>query len=391
MSDKNLQELQDELIRKLEKVSGMTKSEARKELIDQLRKELSGEVAKEIKEAEEKVKLEAEKRAREIIVDAMRHGATDWVSEYTISTIPLEDEEAKARIIGKEGRNIRAFERATNVDVNLDDEGIIIFSSFDSVRREIARVAMKRLIKDGRIQPARIEEVVEQVREDIEKNMFEAGEKLCHEVRVFNLPSDKIQLLGHFKYRFSYGQNMIKHTLEETKIGVALALELGANVDVVRLGCLLHDIGKVIHDDEGTHVEKGVRLLENNNIPKAVIECVEAHHEDIPFPSLEAVIVYIADAVSGARPGARYEDYDEYVKRLKELEDLAKKKGGVKEAYAISAGRELRVIVDPGELSDAEAIILAQEIRGEIQDKLIYPGQVKVTVIRELRAVEIAK
>lgn len=383
--------LKKELIAKLEKISGMTKAEARKELITQVRNELAGEIAKEIKEAEEKVKVEAGKRAQELMVDAMRHGATDWVSEYTISTLPLKDEETKARVIGKEGRNIRAFERVTNVDVNLDEQGVIIFSSFDSIRREVARIAMKRLIKDGRIQPARIEEIVEQARGEIEKDMFAAGEKLCHEVGVFNLPSDKIQLLGRFKYRFSYGQNMIKHTLEETKIGIALTSELGANVDVVRLGCLLHDIGKVIYDEEGTHVEKGVKLLRKNNMPKAVIECVEAHHEDIPFPSLEAIIVYIADAVSGARPGARYEDYDEYVKRLTELEDIAKKRTGVREAYAISAGRELRVVVDPGELSDAEAIVLAQEIKREIEDKLVYPGQVKVTVIRELRAVEIAK
>lgn len=391
MSDNNLQELQNELIKKLEKISGMTKDDARKELMSQVRKELAEDIARQIREAEEKAKVEAESRAREIIVEAMRHGVTDWVSEYTISTITLEDEGIKARIIGKEGRNIRAFERATNVDVNLDEEGVITFSSFDSVRREVARVAMRRLIRDGRIQPARIEEIVRQTREDIEKEMLKAGEKLCHEVGVFNLPSDKVQLLGRFKHRFSYGQNMIKHTLEETKIGVALALELGANVDVVRLGCLLHDIGKVIHDDEGTHVEKGVKLLRKNNMPKAVVGCVEAHHEDIPFPSLEAVIVYIADTVSGARPGARHEDYDEYVKRLRELEDTAKKKQGVKEAYAISAGRELRVVVDPGELSDAEAIVLAQEIKSEIEDKLIYPGQVKVIVIRELRAVEIAK
>ena len=391
MNDKDLAELQQELIRKLEEVSGMTKSEAKRELLAQVRKELAEDIAKEIKEAEEKAKLEAEKKAREMIVDAMRHGATDWVAEYTISTIPLPDENVKARIIGKEGRNIRAFERATNVDVNLDEEGIIILSSFDPVRREVARIALQKLIKDGRIQPARIEEIVEQTRKEIEKKMFEAGEKLCHEVGVFNLPPDKIQLLGRFKYRFSYGQNMIKHTLEETKIGVALAEELGANVDVVRLGCLLHDIGKVVHEEEGTHVEKGVKILKRNNIPKAVIDCVEAHHEDIPFPSLEAVIVYIADAISGARPGARYEDYDEYVKRLKNLEELAKKRRGVKEAYAISAGRELRVIVEPEDISDAETVILAQEIKKDIESKLVYPGQVKVTVIRELRAVEIAK
>lgn len=390
MADKN-DKLKDKLLEKLEKTAGMSREEARKELLEQLRKELAEDVAKEIKAAEEKVKVEAEKRAREIIVDAMRHGATSWVAEYTVSTIQLEDESIKARIIGKEGRNIRAFERAANVDVNLDEEGVITISSFDPVRREIARVALLALIKDGRIQPARIEETVEQTKKEIEKVMFEAGERLAHEVGVFNLPANITALLGRFKYRFSYGQNMIKHTLEETKIGVALAQELKAKVDIVRLGCLLHDIGKVDQDEEGSHVEKGVKLLKKHNIPQAVIGCVEAHHEDVPFPTLEAIIVYIADAISGARPGARYEDYDEYVKRLTDLEEIAKKREGVKEAYAISAGRELRVIVKPEEITDAEVTVLAHDLKSEIEEKMVYPGQVKVTVIRELRATEVAQ
>jgi ribonuclease Y len=357
----------------------------------QVRKQLTQSIAKEIKEAEEKIKIEAEKRAREIVVEAMRHGATDWVSEFTVSTIQLEDESIKARIIGKEGRNIRAFERATNVDVNLDEEGVITISSFDAIRREVARIALNKLIKDGRIQPARIEEIVEQTKKEIQKEMLGAGEKFAHEARVFSLPTEIIALLGKFKYRFSYGQNLLKHTLEETKIGVALAQELKVNVDVVRLGCLLHDIGKVIHDEEGSHVEKGVAFLKKHNMPKAVVDCVEAHHEDIPFPSLEAIIVYIADAISGARPGARYEDYGEYVKRLKNLEDIAKKHEGIKDAFAISAGREVRVIVNPEDISDAQATVLAQDIKKEIEEKMIYPGQVKVTVIREFRAVEVAK
>lgn len=390
MSDA-INKIRDELIAKLEKSAGMSRSDAKLELLNQIKYSEAEEIAREIKAVEEKVKAEADKRAREIVADAIKHGATDWVSEFTVSTIQIQDDSVKARIIGKEGRNIRAFERVTNVDVNLDEEGLITLSSFDPVRREIARVALEDLIKDGRIQPARIEEIYEQTKESIEKLMFEAGEKLCHAVGVFSMPKELIAMLGRFKYRFSYGQNMIKHTLEETKIGIALAEELRADVDIVRLGCLLHDIGKIVSEDEGTHVDKGVKLLKKYNIPEAVIGCVAAHHEDIPFPSLSAVLVYIADAVSGARPGARHEDYGDYVKRLTKLEDIAKKHTGVSDAYAVSAGRDLRVVVDPGELSDAEATVLARDIKKEVEETMVYPGQVKIIVIRELRAIEIAQ
>ena len=390
MSDA-INKIRDELIAKLEKSAGMSRSDAKLELLNQIKYSEAEEIAREIKAVEEKVKAEADKRAREIVADAIKHGATDWVSEFTVSTIQIQDDSVKARIIGKEGRNIRAFERVTNVDVNLDEEGLITLSSFDPVRREIARVALEDLIKDGRIQPARIEEIYEQTKASIEKLMFEAGEKLCHAVGVFSMPKELIAMLGRFKYRFSYGQNMIKHTLEETKIGIALAEELRADVDIVRLGCLLHDIGKIVSEDEGTHVDKGVKLLKKYNIPEAVIGCVAAHHEDIPFPSLSAVLVYIADAVSGARPGARHEDYGDYVKRLTKLEDIAKKHTGVSDAYAVSAGRDLRVVVDPGELSDAEATVLARDIKKEVEETMVYPGQVKIIVIRELRAIEIAQ
>ena len=390
MSDA-INKIRDELIAKLEKSAGMSRSDAKLELLNQIKYSEAEEIAREIKAVEEKVKAEADKRAREIVADAIKHGATDWVSEFTVSTIQIQDDSVKARIIGKEGRNIRAFERVTNVDVNLDEEGLITLSSFDPVRREIARVALEDLIKDGRIQPARIEEIYEQTKESIEKLMFEAGEKLCHAVGVFSMPKELIAMLGRFKYRFSYGQNMIKHTLEETKIGIALAEELRADVDIVRLGCLLHDIGKIVSEDEGTHVDKGVKLLKKYSMPEAVIGCVAAHHEDIPFPSLSAVLVYIADAVSGARPGARHEDYGDYVKRLTKLEDIAKKHTGVSDAYAVSAGRDLRVVVDPGELSDAEATVLARDIKKEVEETMVYPGQVKIIVIRELRAIEIAQ
>lgn len=386
-----IDKIKQEQVAKLERAAGLTRDEAKNLILTALEERLKEDIAKRIKEEETAAAEEADKKAKEILVEAMRRGAIDWVAEYTVSTVKLADEEMKGRIIGKEGRNIRSFEMATGVDVDLDEEGVIRLSSFDSVRREVARVALERLIADGRIQPGRIEEIVERTKKDIEKIMFEEGEKLAHTVGVYNLPADKLALLGRFKYRFSYGQNMITHTLEETKIGIALANELKANVNVVRLGCLLHDIGKVITDEEGTHVSLAVDILRKNGIPQPVIACVEEHHEDKPFSSIESMIVYLADAVSGARPGARYEDYEEYLKRLSDLENIAKGKEGVREAYAFQAGREIRVIVDPGQLDDAAATILAQKIKEEIEKKLTYPGQVKVTVIRELRVTETAQ
>lgn len=384
-----LDKLRTELIAKLEKVAHLTREEAKNLILQAMEDKLKEDVAKRIREAESIAKIEAGKKSREILVDAMRHGATDYVAEYTVSTIKITDEDFKGRIIGKEGRNIRAFEMATGVDVDLDEEGVIRLSSFDPVRREIARVTLERLIKDGRIQPVRIEELVHEIGKEIEKIMFSEGEKLCHTVGVYNMPADKVALLGRFKYRFSYGQNMIAHTLEETKIGIALARELGADINIVRLGCLLHDIGKVITDKEGSHVQLGVDLLRKNGMPQPVIDCVASHHEDIPFPSIEAVIVYIADAISGARPGARYEDIEEYVKRLKTLEDTAKSFPGIEKAYALQAGRELRVIVDPGKLDDASVTVTSKKIAEEIEKKFpTYPGQIKITVIRELRVTE---
>ena len=329
-------------------------------------------IAKEIKDAQIKAEEESEVKAREILVDAMRHGATEYVAEFTVSVIKIPDEDVKGRIIGKEGRNIRAFETATGVDVDLDEEGVIRLSCFDPVRREIARVALERLLKDGRVQPGRIEEIIEQVKKEVERIMFEEGQKLCHAVGVYNLPSPIVATLGRFKYRFSYGQNMIAHTLEETKIGIALAKEVGADANIVRLGCLLHDIGKVINDKEGSHIELGVELLKKYGLPKAVIDCVAQHHEDTPFTSSESMLTYITDAIS-------------------DLEEIAKANKGVKEAFAFQAGRELRVAVDPGMVDDATAIIIAQKIKEEIEAKVTFPGQIKVTVVRELRAVEVAK
>jgi len=386
-----IENIKKEQIAKLERAAGLTRDEAKKLIMDATQKTLKEDLAKAIKESENEAREEADKKAKEILVDAMRHGATDYVAEYTVSTIKITDEDVKGKIIGKEGRNIRSFEQATGVDVDLDEENVIRLSCFDPVRREIARVSLEQLMKDGRIQPSRIEEVVEHTTKEIEKIMFVEGENLCHAVGVYNMPSDKTALLGRFKYRFSYGQNMIVHTLEETKIGIALARELNADVNIVRLACLLHDVGKVITSEEGTHVDLAVELLKKDNMPQAVIDCVSEHHEDKPFSSIESVIVYIADAISGSRPGARYENIEEYIKRMKDLEDVATTKEGVQKAYAIQAGREIRVVVDPGKLDDAASIMLAKEIKEDIQKKLTYPGQIKVTVIRELRTVDIAK
>lgn len=389
--NEEIDSIKKEQLQKLERVASLSKDQARELILSAWEDKLREDVAKIITQSEEKAKEEAEVRSKQIIVDAMRHGATNYVAEYTVSTVKVKDEEMKGRIIGKEGRNIRTFEQVTGVDVDLDEEGVIRLSSFDPVRREIAKVSLERLIADGRIQPVRIEELVNETKRDIEKIMYQEGEKLAHMVGVYNLPRELISLLGRFKYRFSYGQNMIAHTLEETKIGISLAHEIKADANVVRLGCLFHDIGKVITDEEGTHVQLGVDVLKKYGMPQSVIDCVAQHHEDVPFTSTESVLVYIADAISGARPGARYEDIEEYIKRLSTLEEIAKVNKGVKDAYAYQAGRELRIIVEPKEIDDASCIVLAKKVTEEIEKKLTYPGHINVTVIRESRFTEIAK
>src|SRR3989338_1082890 len=381
----NLYKLKEDYREKLEKISGFTSDEAKKELLQETENKETQIIARIIKEKEEEAKITADKKAREILIDSMRHGALNYIAEYTVSIIKIDDEDIKGRIIGKEGRNIRAFEQATGVDVDLDEEGIIRLSSFDPVRREIARRVLVNLIKDTRIQPYRIEENVKQEQGAVKKIMTDEGEKLIHEVGVYNLPQELIEILGRFKFRTSYGQNLVVHTLEETKIGIHIALEIGADVNIVRLGCLFHDIGKVV-EGEGSHVKLGAELLKRFNIPESVVNCVLEHHEDKPFSSLESVIVYLADAISGARPGARYEDVEDYAKRLKDMEEIAKKYEGVEDAYAFEAGRELRVIIDPGRLDDAQTTIVAQKIREEVSNSLAVPGEVKVTAIREFRA-----
>ncbi len=387
----NLSKLKQQLLDKIEKVSGMTVDEARQNLFEKLERKLAKEIALTIRQKQEEAKNEADEKVREILVDSMKHGATDYVAEYTISTVELPSEEVKGKIIGKSGRNIHTFEKVTGVDLDLDTSPTEVrLSCFDPVRREIARVSLERLVKDGRIQPSRIEEIVDKVRKEIEKITFEAGKKLCHEVGVYNLPPDLMKMLGKFKYRFSYGQNLIAHTLEETKIGIKIAHELGADANVVKLGCLLHDIGKVSDEEDGSHVELGVKIAKKYGLPKPIVDCIAQHHEDEPFTGPEQMIVYIADAISGARPGARYENYEEYVQRLEKLEEIASSYQGVKQSYAIQAGREVRVLLDPEKSQDDDVTSTALKIKDEIKQNLTYPGTVTVTVIREKRSQAVA-
>lgn len=382
----------DELIAELERVSSLTKDEARAELLSSLEHDLDRQAAKLIEEKLNKAREEADHEAMEILVDAMKHGATDYVTEYTISTVKLPDPDMKGRIIGKEGRNIRAFERATGVDIDLDelDNQVVRLSCFDPVRREIARVSLERLLKDGRIQPSRIDEVVEKVTKEIERIMFEEGKRLAHRFQLYNLPSEIIALLGRFKYRFSYGQNLIQHTIEETQIGLSIARELGLNLRTVAMGCLFHDIGKVV-EGEGNHIELGVQILKKHNFAPEVIACVAESHEDIPFSSLESMVVHIADAISGARPGARSENHEEYVKRLQKLEEIALSYEGVARAFAIQAGREVRVLLQPDQSTDRDCTVIAQKIATQIENELTYPGTVTVNVAREMKASATAK
>lgn len=381
----------DEQKSKLESIASLSKEEARKMLLDNLDKDLANEKGKKIRQVEDDIKKEADRLAKEIIVDAMEFSATDIVVEKSTSKVKLPDEDIKGRIIGKEGRNIRTFEELTGVDLDLDaSAGEITVSSFDSVRREIAKISLERLIADGRIQPARIEEIVAKTTKEVEHLMFKAGDDLCHKLGVYNLPKDLIGLLGKFKYRYSYGQNMIEHSLEAARIGIYIATKLNANVETVKLGCLFHDLGKIITDTEGSHVDLGVDMLKKFGVDERVIACVAEHHDD-HYSSIESAIVALADHISGARPGSRGEDYEAYVKRLKDLEEAAMSFDGVEKVYAVSAGREVRVFVSPEKVDDASSAYLAREIAKKIELEQTYPGVVKVVVIRETRVTETAK
>ncbi len=376
----------DDYLKKLERVAKMTVDEARRELLNEVDKDLTSEKAKKIRALEEKVKLEANEKAREILADAMKNGATTYVAEFTVSSITVPNEEVKGRIIGREGRNIRSFERSCGVELEIDDTNEIRISSFDAIRREVARRSLEILIKDARIQPARIEEVVKQVKSQMDDILLEEGKKIAEECGIYKLPTEIIKLIGRFKFRTSYGQNLGVHTIEETKMGVAIAGEIGVNVETVRLGCLLHDIGKVITDEEGTHVDVGVNLLKRYGIQREVVNAVAEHHEDRPFTSIESIVVWIADAISGSRPGARYEPYDNYVKRLTKIEEIASTFSGVEAVFAFQAGREVRVIVKPDEVDDEKLTVLVHDIANRLEKEAEYAGQVKVTGIRETRA-----
>jgi len=376
----------------LQKEAEITKKEDEEVILDYTESRLSKEIGRKIIEAQEEAQEKAELRAKDILIEAMQRGFADYIAEYTVSKIKLPDEEMKGRIIGKEGRNIKAFEDATGVNLELDETpGEVRISCFDSVRREIAKDSFEKLILDGRIQPAKIEEIVARTKEEIERIIYKAGEDLVNKVGVYNLPKEIIGLLGRFKYRYSYGQNMIEHTLEEVKIGVALANELKADIYTTKLACLLHDIGKAVsEEEEGTHIELGVKILKKNQIPQKVIDAVAEHHGD-KFSSLESAILHLADSISGARPGARFADYDSYVERMRGLEETAQKFPGVDKAYALSAGRELRVLVKADELSNEECAKLAFDIAKQVEKEHTFPGTVKIMVIKDYRVSEIAK
>lgn len=377
---------QDDYLNKLEKISGLTREEAKKQLLDELDRELTTEKAKRLRQLEEQIKLEAEEKGKEILVDAMHHGATSYVAEYTVSVVRVPDEEIKGRIIGREGRNIRAFEQATGTEIEIDETNDIRISSFDSIRREIARRALEQLIRDSRIQPAKIEEVVEQTKENFQGVLLEEGKKIATEAGIFNLPLELLRLIGRYRFRTSYGQNLAYHQLEQVKIAMQIAHEVKADLDIVRLASLLCDIGKIISEEEGNHIELGVNVAKKFGLPEKVINAIAEHHEDKPFSAIESVVVWMGDAISGSRPGARYEPFEDYAKQMSSIEALAKAFDGVSEAYAFQAGREVRVIVRPEEVDDNKLTILAHDIAKELEEKVSYAGQVKVTVIRELRS-----
>ena len=381
----------DEYLKKLEQVSNLTRDEAKKKLLEELELELVNEKAKRLRQLEDDIKLDAAEKAKEILVDAMQHGATDYVAEYTISTVRLPDEEVKGRIIGREGRNIRAFEQATGVEIEIDESNDIRLSSFDAIRREVARRSLEALVKDGRIQPSRIEEIVAQTQKQLDVFLLEEGKRICHSCGVYDLPLDLVKMVGRYRFRTSYGQNLGHHTIEETKMGVQIASEIGADVEIVRRGCLLHDIGKIVTDEEGNHVKLGVDLLKKFSIADSVVNAIAEHHEDTPFTSLESVTVYIADAISGSRPGARYEPHEDYVKRMEKIEEIARSFAGVDQVFAFQAGREVRVVVNPEEVSDDEMTVLTHDLARKLENEASYAGQIKVTVLRQSQTTEVTR
>lgn len=382
------------LDKKLEKVAQMSRKQAQKALLEEVEEDLKNDIAKKIKQAEAEAERKAEEKAKWILVDAMQKAATDYVSETTTTTINIDNEDTKGKIIGKDGRNIRAFEKLTGVDIIVDEAPEqVTLSCFDPVRREVAALALKQLLKDGRVHPGTIEKTVKSVKRDIGRQIKKNGEKLSYEGDLHDAPVEIIRLLGRFKYRYSYGQNLVKHTIEMIKLGTSLASELRADVALVKKACLLHDIGKVlVHEIEGKpHHHISGDVIRKYFRDEKLANAVEAHHGDIKPKSVEAEIVRITDAISGARPGARRDNYEDYIKRIRALEDIAQKHKEVKEAYAIHAGREVRVILKPEESTDKDATLIGKKVAKEIEETQQYPGTVKVTVIREMRVEKKAK
>ncbi|MBB2183065.1 ribonuclease Y [Lachnospiraceae bacterium MD1] len=388
-----VEEFHEKQLQELEKISGLTSEQAKEYLIKTVEEEVKHETALLIKEMESKAKEEADKKAKDYVVTAIQRCAADHVAETTISVVQLPNDEMKGRIIGREGRNIRTLETMTGVDLIIDDTPeAVILSAFDPIRREVARIALEKLIVDGRIHPARIEEMVEKAQKEVDVMIREAGEAATLEVGVHGIHPELIKLLGKMKFRTSYGQNALKHSIEVAILSGLLAGEIGVDVRLAKRAGLLHDIGKSIdHEVEGTHVQIGVDLCRKYKESPVVINAVEAHHGDVEFQSLIACIVQAADTISAARPGARRETLETYTNRLKQLEDITNGFKGVDKSFAIQAGREIRVMVVPEQISDADMVLLARDLSKKIEDELEYPGQIKVNVIRESRVTDYAK
>ncbi|OGM91032.1 ribonuclease Y [Candidatus Wolfebacteria bacterium RIFCSPLOWO2_01_FULL_38_11] len=386
-------EMRNKLASELEKITKLDESEAKEKFFEQIKEKYKEDLILLIQKMSKDQREEIEKKGVEIMTTVMQRLARSHVAEATTSVFVLDDEDLKGKIIGREGRNIRALERGTGVEFIVDETpGAIIISSFDPVRREIAKLALDKLIKDGRIQPAKIEEKVEEAKAEINKIMMEKGEEAVHEVGIYNLPKEIIQLLGRLYFRTSYGQNVLMHSIECAHLSSMIASELNLDVEIAKMGALLHDIGKAIDQEVGgSHVEIGQRILKKFGVKEEVIRAMEAHHEEYPFSIPESYVVAAADALSASRPGARRDTIENYLKRLENLEKIAKEFEGIKNAYAISAGRELRVFVVPEKIDDFGALQLARDIAAKIQSELKYPGEIKVNVIREMRAVEYAK
>jgi ribonuclease Y len=388
-----LDQLRIESIGKLEKIAGLNKEQAKVELLEKTEKEYQNDVLERVRKLELRGIEQYEKKAKEIIATAVQAYALPQTQEITTSSVVLPSEEIKGRIIGKEGRNIRAFEKAAGVELIVDETpGLVIISSFNPVRREIAKIALEKLLRDGRIQPARVEQEIEKATEEVNKKIKEAGEAAVYETGVLDLPEKLVQVLGRLQYRTSYGQNVLSHSIEVAHLAASLASEIGLNVALSKKAGLLHDIGKALdYKIEGSHTDIGAKILEKFNIDPAIISAMRSHHEEYPYESSEAVIVQTADQISGARPGARKDTLENYLKRLEDLEDIAVSFPGVEKAYAIQGGRELRVFVKPKEIDDLTSHKLAREIALKIQQELKYPGEIKVMVIRESRVTEYAK